>query len=415
MFFSLFGKECRQMLKSVIYYVYVVILVIFYLTQLGTFNSLEKPEPGLESYGISYSEDKQVIMESALGALAQDIEVGSFSTYPIGFYKNVKPDERELNSLKGIVQEVSGMTWEEVLDQFEKEEQEAVKQYEQGIRMYGNDIKLPVSGSLTYDRFLDLMKEADEILGGGSSYQPDSVGRLAVEPATYEDALKSYEEILKQDQVTGAYAREFSDYMGLMMGILPVFLAVARSLKDRRAKAEGVIWSRKVSSAAIVGSRYLATLVMGILPLILLAVSMHLQSSYCAQTLGIQGDALAFAKYLGGWILPTMLITLSVGFLVTEMTDSPLAILIQGAFWYLSTMVALGSGSLQYFGNNFIPRWNSFGNTAEFFAHLPELVANRLTCTGAAVVLFCLTIVIYDCKRKGVWQIHGKLSGHRKG
>lgn len=38
MFLKLFWKECVQMIKSIAYAVYVVVLVLFYVTQLGTFD-----------------------------------------------------------------------------------------------------------------------------------------------------------------------------------------------------------------------------------------------------------------------------------------------------------------------------------------------------------------------------------------
>lgn len=414
MFLKLFWKECVQMVKSITYGVYVVVLVLFYVTQLGTFEPLTKPEPGQESYGgVTYSEDEAEIMAAALGALASDVENGSFTTYPFGFYKEVTPAGEEILRLKEILQEATGLSWEQLTARMEELEEEYQKSLEDGPRVaYGSYLNIPAADTLDYERFQELMEEVDSILGGGSSYAKESLSGLAVRPATYEDALSQYEEVVEQDKVTGAYARMFSDYMGIMAGILPVFLAVARSLKDRRAKAREVLWSRKASSVTMVLSRYLAAAAAGLLPILILAFSMNLQSMYCAKTLEVSGDALAFAKYVGGWILPTMLFTLSVGFLITEMTDSALAVLVQGAVWYLATMMT--SGSLEHVGKNFIPRWNSLGMSGQFFELLPELIANRLAYTAAALVMALATVAVFDLKRKGVWRSRGNLLGNRK-
>ena len=58
MFLSLLAKECRQTMKSMIYWLIVVILVVFYFSQLGGMTIDEKPEPGQENYGwtsVSYT------------------------------------------------------------------------------------------------------------------------------------------------------------------------------------------------------------------------------------------------------------------------------------------------------------------------------------------------------------------------
>lgn len=414
MFLKLLWKECVQMVKSIAYAVYVVVLVLFYVTQLGTFEPLTKPEPGQESYGgVTFSEDESEIMAAALGSLASDVERGSFTTYPFGFYKEIKPDEEEILRLKEILQEATGLDWEQLTARMEELEEEYQKSLGDGPRVvYGSYLNIPSADTLDYDRFEELMEEVDSILGGGSSYAKESLSSLAVRPATYEDALKQYEEVVEKDKVTGAYARVFSDYMGIMMGILPVFLAVTRSLKDRRAKAREVLWSRKASSASMVLSRYLAAAAAGILPILILAFSMNLQSMYCAKTLEVSGDALAFVKYVGGWILPTMLFTLSMGFLITEMTDSALAVLIQGGVWYLATMMT--SGSLEHVGKNLIPRWNSFGMSGQFMDLLPQLIANRLAYAAAALFMVLATVGVFDLKRKGVWRSRGNLLGNRK-
>lgn len=39
----------------------------------------------------------------------------------------------------------------------------------------------------------------------------------------YEEALKEYNQTINQDKVTGGFARLFCDYMGLALGLYPVF------------------------------------------------------------------------------------------------------------------------------------------------------------------------------------------------
>ena len=90
MFLSLFWKECRQLLRSITFYLYLVILVLFYFSQLSTFTPLVKPQPGMKSYGADYAVDKKDIMDGTLGKLAYCFYTNSYTAYPMGFYKSVK-------------------------------------------------------------------------------------------------------------------------------------------------------------------------------------------------------------------------------------------------------------------------------------------------------------------------------------
>ena len=72
MFLSLFLKECRQILKSITFYLYLIILVFFYFSQLSDFTPITKPVEGLKGYGADYATDKQDIIEGTLGKLCYD-------------------------------------------------------------------------------------------------------------------------------------------------------------------------------------------------------------------------------------------------------------------------------------------------------------------------------------------------------
>jgi hypothetical protein len=257
------------------------------------------------------------------------------------------------------------------------------------------------------------MKRADKLLGGGSSYSETFLKSNAWIQMTYEDALQNYNEVVEKDHYTGAFARLFCDYMGLMLGILPVFLAVTRGLRDKRARAREVIYSRQGSSFHIVMSRYLAMLVMMLLPVILLSIVPTAESLYYASSSGISVDAFAYLKYSFGWLLPTIMIATAVGVILTELTDSAISILIQGFWWFISVMV--GAANIRGgYSWNFIPRHNDLGNYEVFHDNFGILVANRIVYAAAAILLVFATVLIYEWKRKGRLMIHGKISANRK-
>lgn len=278
MLLTLFGKECRQTAKSLIFYLILLILVFFYTSQMGALEPLQKPEQGeTESYGMRPSDDPQAIMEATLGLLVTEYEANCYTAYPVGFYKEVVLTEEKQEKIHQILTECTGMDsgYEDLVTAPE------TQQLGDGSFMVvpGSSATVPVADTLTYDRFLELMGQVNDLLGGGSSYDPETVNQNAMEPMTYEEALAEYEASLTQDKVTRGYARLFCDYMGLMLGLLPVFPAVVRVLRDKRAGASQVIYARSVSSWSIVLSRWLASVGMLLLPVLLLGIMPAMQLS----------------------------------------------------------------------------------------------------------------------------------------
>ena len=416
MFMTLFAKECRQILKSITFYIYVMILVLFYVTQLGDFLVLKEPQKGQESYGEKPSTDPDKIMEAALDSLVRETYTEQYTTYPVGFYKEVFLNNKELQTIYRILEEAVGRPWNELklnIDQY-YERQVQKQEQELGIVFQMDPTGIKPAAGMTYERFEKLMAQTDDLLGGGSSYGPGSINSLAKEEMNYEEALQEYEDIIKTDGVTGAYARLFCDYMGLMAGVLPVFLAMTRVLRDRRSGIQEVIFVRKSSSVKIILTRYLSNLLLGMLPIAVLALFYHLQCVGLGGSLGVRIDHFAFLKYLGGWITPSMMVALSVGFLCTELTGSPVAVLIQGGWWWISVMVQGRPSLYSEFGMDLSPRWNTLGKTVDFYERMPELVKNRIIYTAAAILLLVLTIVVYEQRRKGRLISYGALLRNRK-
>lgn len=413
MFGTLFVQECKMTLKSLTYYILIAVIVFFYGTQMGSFAGLSKPVGGQEeTYGTKPSEDKNKVMEITLAMLANDYESNEYTAYPVGFYKKVVLNEKKQEKIHQILKECTGLD-----DGYA----DAVQQEE--IRETGDDIQKIMAGivqgrlaadpSLTYGRFLELMEQVDELLGGGTDYDPVTVGTNAVDPLTYEEAMESYEACLNTDRISRGYARLFCDYMGIILSLLPVFLAVTRSIRDRRAQVSEVIYARKVSSASVVLSRYLAAVVMVGIPVLLLSIMPLLQCVYYGKSLGVSVDIFAFVKYFCGWLLPTIAVVTAMGFFVTELTNGPAAILIQGVWWVVSIFFNFQNlvGSM---GWNLVPRFNNNEKTAIWLAVFPQMVKNRIFYSILAAVLAAATVWIYQLKRKGVLGNGGKISANRK-
>lgn len=406
MFFKLFMKECSQTAKSLTYWLLVIIMVLFFASQMGQMDMEKAPEKGLEDYGVKPSKDNNIIMSHTLGMLASEYVEGNYATYPIGFIKTVTLSKEEEQRVGEILKETTGLDKEEIekkMDDF----------YGTGGFIQSNPTLQPAE-SLSYERFEEVMQEVDDMLGGGSSYALDSIGDNGSEPKTYEDAVKEYEELVQKDGYTGGYARLFSDYMVIILGILPVFLAVTRELRDRRANMQELIYVRRSSSMTIIASRYLSMVVMILIPVFALSIQPLASCVTYAKTAGISVDYLAFAKYIAGWLLPTVMVVTALGILLTELTDTALAVLVQGAWWFVSIFMGAKTMDGGRYGWNLIPRHNTILNYSGYQEGFSQLLTNRILYASLAVIAVSVTAWIYSQKRKGRMNIRGKISANRK-
>lgn len=407
MFFKLFMKECSQTVKSLTYWLMVIIMVLFFASQMGQMDMEKAPEKGLEDYGVKPSKDKNIIMSATLGMLAGEYAEGRYTTYPIGFVKSVTLGKEEEAKVGEILKEATGLDKEEIeekIDEF----------YENSGGIITSRPVLEPLESLSYGRFEEIMQEVDDMLGGGSSYALDSLGDNGSEPKTYEDAVKEYEELVQKDGYTGGYARLFSDYMVIILGILPVFLAVTRELRDRRANMQELIYVRRSSSMTIIASRYLSMVVMILIPVFALSIQPLASCVTYAKTAGISVDYLAFAKYIAGWLLPTVMVVTALGMLLTELTDTALAVLVQGAWWFVSIFMGAKTMDGGRYGWNLIPRHNTILNYSGYQEGFSQLLSNRILYASLAVIAVSVTAWIYSQKRKGRMNIRGKISANRK-
>ncbi len=410
MFGQLFIKECRQTVRSLIYWVIVLILIFDFTSQLGGMEIEKKPEPGQAEYGSKPSHDPELIMRTVLGELTEEYYRESYTTYPIGFYKKVTLNEEEDKRIGGILKEAAGIDGRDaagriIQDWYGKQQETEMKE----------PLKVEPAEGLTYEHFGELMDEADEILGGGSDYGKEYRENSARVDMTYEDAAEEYHMLTEKDHLSGGYARLFSDYMVIFLGILPVFLAVTRGLRDRRAMMQELIYTRRCSSFTVVASRYLSMIVMLVIPVLIISLVPLSKCIVYARTAGISIDMLAFVKYTFGWLVPTIMAVTAVGMFLTELTDTAVAVLVQGAWWFITVFGGVGRISGGMYGWSLAPRHNTEMNWQGFHDGFGQLAANRMLYTAAALLLALLSVLVYSQKRKGRFQIRGKILADREG
>lgn len=382
MFLNLFTKECRQILSSLVFYIYIVLFVLFMASQMNEVDVVSMPEPGQQDYGYTYTSDKTAIMEGTLTDLFMDIDNSTFDTYPWGFLKTVVPDKDDLKKLTDILERCTGCSMDELADMEYEWVQNAGGETDQGFT-------IPLADDLDYDTFLAEMAKVCDIVGKGS-----------------DQAMTSYNEICDIDHVTDSYIRLFCDYASIMLGLLPIFVMVTRYVRDKRSHVTQVIYAKSASSAKIILSRYLANLVMVLIPVLILAFAMELPYIYQAHTLGVVPHYLSFLKYTVIWLIPITAWIMALSYLLAELTNGVIAVIVPALYVFLSDLAS--SILVGNWGLKLMPRWNTFGNAGKFFQQRNELYINRLFYAGLAVLAVILTMIIYNCKRKGGLTRHGK-------
>ncbi|MGX8796315.1 hypothetical protein ACR6HW_09565 [Fusibacter sp. JL298sf-3] len=397
---SLYIKELKTIGKSLTYWVFVVVLALSIFTQLDGESVLTAPVEGSGSYGELPSDAEADIIRNGIERLFIESYYNSFSTYPLGVYKEVTLPEEALSEMHAYIESVTGMPYAEI------------KALHAENASTQRPFALSFEAQTTLPLYFAQMNAFDTALGGGSYYSTDALKIFSTRPRTYEEAYKDYSDTLEHDRVTGSYARLFSDYMGIFLAIFPVFIVVTVALRDGRHKAQSVVFSRASSSVKIIFSRYFAIVTLCYLATLVLSIIPTVESVYQAQILEVQPDYLAFFKYCTGWLLPTILFVVAFGYCLTMLLGAIPAILGQLLLYYIA-LNASGGVLVGYVGRSLIPRFNALGQYAVFEGMYSQLVVNRLLYTALALAFLLLTVAAYEIKRKGVLG-HVALFKHRK-
>ena len=426
-------QETKKIVKSIPYLIYAAAVVVGLFSQ-GVFSFqndfLQEPQPG-GNYGFKNEEVPELIMPAALKDLLAEFSNNGYATYPIGFIKHVKLSESKREKMAEIISEITGNDKEKIMQEAAGNTpdsigggaiqqnggggftigSDAIQQDRDGGFTIGSDAiqqgsptVFTVKDGMDYDRFKELMGQADDILGGGSNYAADSLIKYGTVPLTYEEAKERYGLAVNSDKVTGGYARLFSDYAGVMvLSILPVFLAAILGMKDKHAKMEALIYTKETSAAKLTLIRYLALVIAAMLPVIILSYlsNMMVWSSYSGMNL----DYLAPLKYDLGWLMPSVMISTAIGMFLTELTGTPIAIAVQGLWWMFDVNMGIKTVQAGYSLFRLAPRHNagaeSLFRTQDYLDNFQNLMQNRLLMAGISLLLAVFTILVYEAKRKG--------------
>lgn len=402
----LFFKECKKVLFSLTFLIYLVAVMGFYFTQFheDCKEEISPPRQGLDDYGTASKEVPEILMPAAANGLVTEYLRGYYVAYPIGFYKEVKLSQKKSAQMAEIITEITGISQQE-LDSFSDFNEGEMTMIPDGNGGYIPVVEKPnipeinIPDTMTYEHFRELMRKADKIIGGGSDYSDDNiVDNFSRLPRTYDDALADYNAIIEKDKFTGAYARLFCDYIGIIVSILPVFAAASLVNADRKSRMEQLVYSRKISSTKLVFSRFAALSVMLAIPVIILSAAATFQVMKLYPNKSI--DIFAIPRMSVCWLLPNILFSTALGMLMTEIVSPLIAFFAQGVIWFTSVMKGTElTGDIGRF--TLVCRHNSLYDRTAFIEDLNKFEFNRIFYTVISLVIITLTAWIYSMKRKG--------------
>lgn len=438
---KLYLKECKKIASSILYYLFIAILVFSWFQNFHGVTQKEinwakgiapadigferpllfKPSEKDDYFGSKVSEDNpEAIMTGVTRALLSEYEANSYATYPLGYYKAITLSGDEQKQVLGILCEITGLTEEELKnlpdDYFPAVTGTIISFDAMNVDKDGNLNMEMGSGTgtksednkyahfisqVTYEHFKELMRKMEAIIGEkGSQYAPKMMlTYFGMSEMNYEEALKEYNQTINQDKVTGGFARLFCDYMGLALGLYPVFLVVIIWMKDRMSNVIELIYSRKVSSIKLVLSRYLAVITMVLIPVLLLSLESLVRLMSFGAKNGIQVDCFAYIKYIVWWLLPEVMLVCAIGMFFTLLTDSLIAIVFQFLWWMVDKGVTGLSGDTKL--TTLMIRHNTLRGYEIIQKDLQIICMNRLLMAGIGILFVILSIWILNYKRKG--------------
>lgn len=396
----LFTKECKKIFRSLTYIVYSVIVILMFWTQFWCALDCPLNDLNYMTYeGEKISGNPELIMPAALDSLTGSYLSNSYTCYPYGFFKSVHLNSKKSAKIQKYITEISGLSSEEI-EALKNSSEKYYTSYGSADYEEYNVSNVPIKEDMSYERFKEIMGDVDDILGGGSDYKPESLAyNFSLVDMTEEELRQEYDDFMEKDHISGAYGRLFSDYLGIDLAFVPVFVAVALITADRRGKMSSLVYSRKVSSFKLVSTRFAALVFTMIIPVFLCAAvsTVKIMFMYSGSSPSIWG----LFKISSVWLIPNVTMATALGMLLSELFSAGVAIFAQFVLWFGGLMMSKAA-LYGYVGKfTFICRHNRLMHREDFMANYDNFVFNRIFYTVLSLVIVLLTVFVYEMKRGG--------------
>ena len=434
MFFNIFKSEIKYQLKNIIIWIIFGIAILMYVTQFGIYTSGDdfKPQPG---HSLFYTINTNQEMETVEELLEKDLARDKYSKYILA-EKNIEispEDKKEMKKIKKDLESgnlehihkkineldyqlgsntIYGNRWrvelysrnlapqilkDKILQHLREDlGREQVTQYylkpeaitlpQKGRRMMEDIVEQLKENKIEYNEMINKLDKLDQRLDGETAYGPKWREILLTQKASYDQKIKRFKKQLEMG-LMNVYGRLFADYLGIDAGFFTIFIGAFLLTRDRRTNMLGLIKSRNIKPLTYVGAKYLA--VVFLLSLIYLLVSLHPTIVFYKICSSNNWDIhiFGFIKYVIGWIVPTIMFTVAITIMLTELTGNGLLAVAVQIPWCISSLLPLkGNYSL----SKYIIRFNSTTAHQLFQQSVNQIWFNRIfyLLLTAVLVLF---------------------------
>jgi len=386
---QLFCKELKYHFKTMTYYIFIAVVILFYFSQMELPKSINDIKPMSKeqveedenklpeeqrayrrammenSYGRKPMTDIKMKQKAMYNYMENELKSKIANVYKFAFLKKVKLSDKQVNAFK------------EAMDKISPEKQ------------------------ISDEEFDKALEQLDKALGGGSRYNEQYRESILSINITYEEAMENYNVILKEDKLTNAEGRVFADYMGITAGLFPIFIAAFILIRDMKSGAQEIIFSKKISSLKYVLTKYLAAIVAFIIPYIITASHATLKYSMLAAKGNISIDYFAFYKYTLMWVVPTLMFVTALGMVFAVLFKKPIAaIIVQFLLWCTSISSLHGSYGI----SKYIIRFNSSVPNTEYMKWAKTIYINRGFYVVLSAAIIFITVLIYNRRRGSVGE-----------
>ena len=370
MILKIMWSEIRYQLKNVTFYGFFIVVFLIFLSQLGI--------PQISDFTLSFQKEKYYRTQKIIDNeekmkqmylwLNKDYSEGTVSKYKFSVSYNSKLNDNEKKYLKSAIDDIYT---------FDSE----------------NNLQLKV----TYNEYLDILKNLDDNLGNNTIYaDPEEYG-LYNEQISDENAEKIYKDVMEKDKFTNAYGRIFADYMGVTAGFFPVFLSAFIFIREKKKNEYEKLYSSKISFEKYILAKYLGICISIMSCYLILAVYVSLSYLKFSLNTDFVIDKMAVYKYAFCWIGPTVLFTTAFGIFIAAIFNNPLpAIVVQLILWGNSIKDLSGEYGLMHF----VIRFNVFGEYDKYLQVKTSIIENRIFYTIISFVVVLAGAYIWNRFRR---------------
>lgn len=245
--------------------------------------------------------------------------------------------------------------------------------------------------------FVALLERVDQTLGGNTAYSNQNSFQQILGYKYYEENLAVYTKILEEDKITNAYGRLYADYLGIAMGFFTVFITAFTLIKDKRYQVNELINTTEVSAFQYVLGKYLADLLVAILPVLLTALHATWMFHGFSMATGDPISYTAFLKYAAQWVMPTVLFVTALSYVLQLIFNNGIVPIILQFFYWKYSVTNLQHEGIQPL--KYVIRFNTIMPYSEFQPYLRNIGLNRLLMTVFSLGLLCLGMKLWENKR----------------